>query len=233
MDHGLQATLHDNKGILALQGPSSQKVLGGLVPGVAVMRFLDFGRFVWKNHELLISRSGYTGEDGFESICEREIIEDLANALMADPDVDLAGLGARDTLRLEAGLCLYGQDLTEDISPIEADLLWAIGARRRVEGGYLGAEVLTEAVKKGPAKKRVGLRLEGQLPARAGAVIVSLDGEELGVVSSGGYSPTLESPIAMGYVRDQSDRRLKIRVRDKEILAQIVDLPFVPHRYKK
>lgn len=233
VDHGLTPVLQTNSAILALQGPASQKVLENLVPAVREMRFLDFGRYEWKGLTLLISRSGYTGEDGFEIICDAHYVDALATALTDHEDVALAGLGARDTLRLEAGLCLYGQDLTEEITPIEADLLWAIGPRRRIEGGYAGSDQITREMNQGPMRRRVGLRLEGQLPARAGAVIRSMEGDTLGQVTSGGYAPTLERPIAMGYVSDPTLKKVKIVVRDKQIEAEIVTLPFVPHRYKK
>ncbi len=182
----------------------------------------------------LVSRSGYTGEDGFEISVPAERAEALAGALLDEPEVVPAGLGARDSLRLEAGLCLYGNDIDELTSPIEAGLAWAIGKRRRETWDFPGGEAIRDQVRNPPPRRRVGIRPDGRAPARAGTMIVADDGTEAGFVTSGGFSPTLNAPIAMGYVRrDLTDAgtRLNLMVRGKPLSAQVVPMPFVPHRY--
>jgi aminomethyltransferase len=181
-----------------------------------------------------VSRSGYTGEDGFELSVKSSDAIALWQTLLADDRVAPIGLGARDSLRLEAGLCLYGHDIDETTSPIEASLVWSIQKRRRVEGGFPGAERIRRELADGPARKRVGIRPEGRAPAREGAEIISRDGANIGSVTSGGFGPTVNGPIAMGYVAaPYTDVGTEVRliVRDKPLPARIAELPFVPNRY--
>jgi len=187
-------------------------------------------------HPCLVSRSGYTGEDGFEISVPAEHAEALAQALVEQPEVAPAGLGARDSLRLEAGLCLYGNDIDELTTPVEAGLLWVIGKRRRAAWDFPGADVVRDQVQTGAARLRVGIRPEGRALARALTDIVADDGTAAGTVTSGGFSPTLNAPIAMGYVRRDlgaDGTRLHLMVRGKPLPAAVAPLPFVPHRYAR
>jgi len=192
---------HPERALLALQGPLAGAILARFVPATAAMRFMDVIEAEIFGQPVMIARSGYTGEDGFEISLPAILVERCAEALLADPDVALVGLGARDTLRLEAGLCLHGQDIGPDTNPIEAAIGWSIPKRRRVAGDFLGAATVQAVLAHGAARKLVGIRLEGRAPARAHTVIVAADGAVLGEITSGGYSPTLNAPIAMGYVR--------------------------------
>jgi aminomethyltransferase len=183
-----------------------------------------------------IARSGYTGEDGFEiSIAARNVVA-LAETLLADSDVKPIGLGARDSLRLEAGLCLYGHDIDEETSPVEADLVWSIGKKRRSEGGFMGAERIVREIAQGPKRRRVGIRPEGRAPAREGSGIINELGRAIGIVTSGGFGPTVNGPVAMGYVESAYagvGTRINLVVRDKPMPAQVAALPFTPHNYKR
>jgi aminomethyltransferase len=183
-----------------------------------------------------VSRSGYTGEDGFEISCQAEDAAKLWTKLLADPEVKPIGLGARDSLRLEAGLCLYGHDIDTTTSPIEAGLIWSIQKRRREEGGFPGAERIQREIKDGASRVRVGIRPEGRAPAREGSVITTPDGREVGIVTSGGFGPTVNGPVAMGYVsKDVSavGTDLHLIVRGKPLPAKVAAMPFAPHRYKR
>ena len=222
--------------LLALQGPEAVAVLEALIPGVAELSFMQAGLFRWNDRPLWISRSGYTGEDGFEiSVASRDV-EALANALVADERVKPIGLGARDSLRLEAGLPLYGHDLAGHITPVMADLLFAIGKRRRAEGGFPGAIRILGEIDNGPLQKRVGLLVDGKQPVREGALILDREGNEIGRITSGGHSPTLGRPIAMGYVATAQavpGTFLKLEQRGKLFQAQVTPMPFVPHQYHR
>jgi aminomethyltransferase len=181
-----------------------------------------------------VSRSGYTGEDGFEISLAANRSMELARLLLSDPAVQPIGLGARDSLRLEAGLCLYGHDIDETTSPVEAALTWSIQKRRRTEGGFPGAPRIQQELAGGPPRLRVGITPEGRAPAREGTEILSASGERIGVVTSGGFGPTRNGPIAMGYVtaaQARSGTPVQLVVRGKPLPAAISDLPFVPHRY--
>jgi aminomethyltransferase len=225
----------NEQALLALQGPAAAKALARHLPDVEAMKFMSFRAFedtpfgkVW------VSRSGYTGEDGFEISLAADKAEAFARALLADETVMPAGLGARDTLRLEAGLCLYGHDIDEQTSPVEAGLDWSIGKRRRVEGGFPGADRILGELRDGPARLRVGLKPEGRATPREGVEIFSTQGERIGVVTSGAFSPTLGHPIAMGYVATQdavSGTPVSFQIRGKPQPGQVTDMPFVPHRY--
>jgi aminomethyltransferase len=241
LPHGLTLTHLADHALLALQGPQAAKVLTGLgiapeladgVP-VGAMKFMSAGPFLWRGVRLGISRSGYTGEDGFEISVAAADAESLAETLLAEPEVKPIGLGARDSLRLEAGLPLYGHDLTPEIEPVEAGLAFAISKRRKMEGGFPGAERILKALLEGPARRRVGLRLDGRQPAREGATVYAGEAE-VGVVTSGGFGPSVEAPIAMGYVAaDQSadGTALEIEVRGRRLPATAVPMPFHQKNY--
>ncbi len=228
----IRPLLDDARALLALQGPLAATALTRLWPGADAMKFLDVApKAEIAGAPAIVSRSGYTGEDGFEISVAAEHAETVARALLAQPEVAPAGLGARDSLRLEAGLCLYGQDIDELTTPIEAGLGWVIGKRRRTAWDFLGGVAIRDQAENGAARIRVGLRLDGAAPARAGAPIVATDGTAAGTVTSGGPSPTLGVPIAMGYVRRDlaaDGTELAIMVRGRALPARVVPLPFVP-----
>jgi len=183
----------------------------------------------------LVSRSGYTGEDGFEISVPRGLAVTLAHQLLRHEEVVPAGLGARDSLRLEAGLCLYGNDIDETTSPVEAGLTWTIGKRRKLDWGFPGGEIVRGQLDNGPPRLRVGIRPDGRAPAREHTQILTQDGQDLvGEITSGGFGPTLNAPMAMGYVRcdlSEDGSKLALTVRGKPLPATVVPLPFVPHRY--
>ncbi|MDW8445343.1 MAG: glycine cleavage T C-terminal barrel domain-containing protein [Acetobacteraceae bacterium] len=184
----------------------------------------------------LVSRSGYTGEDGFEISVAAEDAIPLAEVLLADADVAPAGLGARDSLRLEAGLCLYGNDIDESTSPVEASLVWTIGKRRRLAWDFPGAERIRRELDDGPRRLRVGILPEGRQPARAGTEVLAADGTPIGMVTSGGFGPTIGGPVAMGYVAAAYARdgtALELNLRGRPVPARVHPLPFVPHRYRR
>ncbi len=231
----------DGEGLLALQGPSAAAVLADLgitsmiegYTAVTDLKFMQAGPFVWDGIELGISRTGYTGEDGFEISVPPDGIERFADALAGHAEVRPAGLGARDSLRLEAGLPLYGHDLTPETDPVSADLAFAISKARRAEGGFPGADRILSLLADGAPIRRVGLALEGRMAAREGAKVFKGD-ESVGIVTSGGFSPTLERPIAMAYVESRhagEGTSLTIEMRGKKLDATVVPMPFVPHRY--
>lgn len=223
----------DDHGLLALQGPKAVDALARLVPEAAGLVFMQFMRAAWNGHAIGISRSGYTGEDGFEISLPNEALTAFADALCAMDEVKPIGLGARDSLRLEAGLPLYGHDLNEEIDPVEGDLGFAISKRRREEGGFPGAARILGHLEGGAPRKRVGLLVDGKLPVREGAKL--FDGNiEIGVVTSGGFAPSVGAPIAMGYVpRDHAvpGTAIAAEVRGKRVHCTVAAMPFIPHRY--
>ena len=232
----IKLTPREDRALIALQGPETKTVLQRLAPGSGFEKapFMSVGTASIAGFDIEFSRSGYTGEDGFEISLPASDAEGFARALLAEPEVLPIGLGARDTLRLEAGLCLYGHELDETTDPIEADLAWSIQKRRRLEGGFPGAARVLAALAKGPKRKRVGLALEGKAPARDGAEIVNADGVKIGVVTSGGFGPSVGAPIAMGYVESPaaaSRAAVGLSVRGKILAARIAPLPFHPHAY--
>ncbi|MBN2759899.1 MAG: glycine cleavage system aminomethyltransferase GcvT [Rhodobacteraceae bacterium] len=238
----LDITELTDRALLALQGPGAEAALAALVPDVADMRFMDVATVDWQGHALWVSRSGYTGEDGFEISVPDTQAEAVARALLDQPNVAPIGLGARDSLRLEAGLCLYGHDIDETTNPVSAGLSWAIQKARRVggarEGGFPGAAFILQELAEGPLACRVGLRPEGRAPMREGTVLWDAPegGRNLGGVTSGGFSPSLGAPIAMGYVPTISAEpgtRLWGEVRGKRLPVTICDLPFRPSTYKR
>ncbi|MBI1218398.1 MAG: glycine cleavage system aminomethyltransferase GcvT [Rhodobacteraceae bacterium] len=231
-----------DRALIALQGPAAESVLERLAPGAAVMRFMDVAVLGWQRTELWVSRSGYTGEDGFEISVADDRAAALAEALLADPAVQPVGLGARDSLRLEAGLCLYGHDIDTGTSPLEGALDWAIQKSRRAggvrAGGFPGAARILAELAEGPHRQRVGLRPEGRAPMREGTALfaASEGGEAVGHVTSGGFGPSLEAPIAMGYLPSPLCARgttVYGEVRGKRLPATVTDLPFRPTTYKR
>jgi len=231
----------DEQALLALQGPKAADALARHAEGeypLTALTFMKFGRYTIAGHDVTIARAGYTGEDGFEISLPGEAAAEIAELLCGEPEVKPIGLGARDSLRLEAGLPLYGHDLSPETSPIEAGLVFGINKRRRspVEqggGGYPGAERINREIVEGTARKWVGLKVDGRMPAREGAEVYSGDAK-VGVVTSGGFSPTLGAPIAMAYVASEhagTGTALEILVRSKRLAATVVPTPFVPHRY--
>ena len=225
----------DDRALLALQGPKAVDALKRIVPGVDGLYFMEADTFLWGLEPLWISRSGYTGEDGFEISIPAEHVAAFADVLCAQPEVKPIGLGARDSLRLEAGLPLYGHDLDEEIDPVQGDLSFAISKRRREEGGFAGAERILSALKQGADKKRVGFTVEGRMPVREGAPIFAGD-THVGVMTSGGFAPTVNAPIAMGYVSAEHaahGTRLEAEVRGKRISVTTAPMPFVPQYYHR
>lgn len=233
---GVRLTPHPERALLALQGPQAAAVLGRLCAAAAALSFMGVASALVRGIPCLMSRSGYTGEDGFEISVPAERAVDLADVLTGQPEVVPAGLGARDSLRLEAGLCLYGNDIDEVTTPVEADLTWVIGKRRKVAWDFPGGAAIRDQLDHGAPRLRVGIRPDGRAPARAGTEIVGDDGSVAGTVTSGGFGPSVNAPIAMGYVRRDlaaDGTKLSLLVRGKTLPATVTPLPFVPHRYAR
>jgi aminomethyltransferase len=240
MEAGLPAgnTLEIIEGhaLLALQGPKAATVLGRLAPVVRLMDFMTSEPISIGDIHCIISRSGYSGEDGYEISLPAEDAERLALLLLNETEVRAAGLGARDSLRLEAGLCLYGNDIDETTTPIQAGLIWTISKRRRAEGGFPGAGVIQGEIENGAARKRVGIKPEGKAPARAHTEITDKNGVVIGEITSGGFGPSVNGPVAMGYVKTEFakvETAVDLMVRGKAQPAQVFKLPFSEHRYYK
>ena len=226
--------LMDEAALLAVQGPEAVAALARLVPGVEALTFMTAGGFAWQGHALWISRSGYTGEDGFEISLPDEAAAAFADALLAQPEVKPIGLGARDSLRLEAGLPLYGHDLDPETTPVMADLGFALSKRRREAGDFVGAERILAERAAGPVAKRVGLLVEGRQPVREGAAVVDDDDSEVGRVTSGGFAPSVGQPIAMAYVpaaMAAAGTSVRLVQRGRIHTGIVTAMPFVPHRY--
>ena len=226
----------EDRALLALQGPQAAAVLGNLVPDCAALGFMQAGWFAIDGVDCRISRSGYTGEDGFEISTPADFAEPLARRLLAFEQVMPAGLGARDSLRLEAGLCLYGNDIDETTTPVEAALTWSIGKRRRSEGGFPGAAIIQKQLADGVERKRVGLRPQGRAPVRDGSLLTDEAGNEVGTVTSGGFGPSVGAPVAMGYVASalaKPNQELTAAVRGKGHPITVAKLPFVPAGYHR
>ena len=229
-------TPRPDRALLALQGPKAEAVLDRHAPEAAELTFMQIKRIAVAGAPAIVGRTGYTGEDGYEISLEAKDAERVARALLAEPEVLPIGLGARDSLRLEAGLCLYGHDIDETVNPVEANLVWSIGKRRKIERDFPGADAIMNAVFHGVAKKRVGLRPDGRAPAREGTDIADKTGRVIGRVTSGGFGPTLNAPVAMGYVETDFAKDgtvLDLIVRGKPIPARVVPMPFVPNGYKR
>jgi aminomethyltransferase len=226
----------DERALLALQGPAAAAVFERFFPGIARRPFMTAAEVTLDGRPCLVTRSGYTGEDGFEISLPGDHARALAERLLAEPEVMPAGLGARDSLRLEAGLCLYGHDIDAQTNPVEADLAWTIARRRRAEGGFLGAAAILRQLAEGPARKRVGIRPDGPAPAREGTAILDAAGRPIGRVTSGGFGPTVGGPIAMGYVETTHaaiGSPLALDIRGTARPGHVIPLPFVPHRYHR
>ncbi|MFC5431657.1 glycine cleavage system aminomethyltransferase GcvT [Paraburkholderia denitrificans] len=228
----------DDRALLALQGPAAAAVMARLVPETDRMLFMTTMTVTLAGAQCYISRSGYTGEDGFEISVPANKAEALARELLGHPEVAPIGLGARDSLRLEAGLCLYGHDLDVNTSPVESSLSWALSKSRRADGarpgGYPGADVILGHIANGVGRKRVGLRPNARVPVREGTELVDASGHSVGIVTSGGFGPTLEAPVAMGYVKTalaKPGTQLSAMVRGKAIPVEVASTPFVPQRY--
>jgi aminomethyltransferase len=233
---GVKLDVEDSLALVALQGPQAAEVLAGIVPDVLGMGFMTYLGAKPDGVSLHISRSGYTGEDGFEISIPGKDVEAFCRRLLDDPRVMPIGLGARDTLRLEAGLCLYGHDIDETTSPVEADLLFSIGKRRREQGGFPGSARIQREIAEGVSRRRVGLKLEGRAPAREGCEIRKADGTPVGKVTSGSFAPSAGGPVAMGYVETVSaslGTPLQIIIRGAPHPATVAQMPFVPHRYHR
>jgi aminomethyltransferase len=226
----------DDRALIALQGPKAVSVIAHHAPGAAELGFMRAAATEFDGIDCYISRSGYTGEDGFEISVPSSKAVAVWRALAAEPEVAPVGLGARDSLRLEAGLCLYGHDIDETTSPVEAALNFALSKRRLEQGGFPGHARIAKELASGPSRLRVGLRVLGKAPAREGTPIEDPETSRIGVVTSGGFGPTVGAPIAMGYVaRSQSNAGTPVNliVRDKPQPATVAEMPFVPHRYAR
>ena len=224
------------RALLALQGPAAARILGELCPPAPRLAFMQAASVRVGTVDCHVSRSGYTGEDGFEISVAAEHAEALWRLLLKDEAVQPIGLGARDSLRLEAGLCLYGHDLDETTTPVEAALAWSLQKRRRSEGGFPGANRIQAELASGPRRKRVGIRPDGRAPARDGTQILTPLGDHLGVITSGGFGPSVGAPIAMGYVaadRAEVGTPVNLMVRGKALTGTVAPLPFFPHRYAR
>ncbi len=224
----------EDQALLALQGPKAIDAMARLVPGVTGLFFMTAGAFDWNGVPLWISRSGYTGEDGFEISVAAEHVEALADALTAQDEVKPIGLGARDSLRLEAGLPLYGHDLDPETTPVQADLGFALSKRRREAGDFMGATRILAEREAGAPIKRVGLLIEGRQPVREGATVIDATGGEIGRVTSGGFAPSVGAAIAMAYVPTAlavPGTTIQLSQRGKVHHATVTAMPFIPHRY--
>jgi len=225
-----------DRALMALQGPKAGAVMAKIAPESSSMSFMSGRPLNVGGMHCFVTRSGYTGEDGFEISVPGGEADNLARKLLGDPNVKPIGLGARDSLRLEAGLCLYGNDISETTNPVEASLLWAIQKRRREQGGFPGAGIVQRQIAEGPPRKRVGILPEGKAPARAHTEIANEHGEVVGEITSGGFGPTVGGPVAMGYVRADLAKvgtSLQLMVRGKALPAKVAAMPFAPHRYHR
>ncbi len=225
-----------DRALLALQGPMAGKVLDRLSPGIDKLTFMKVIRTTVAGAPAIVSRSGYTGEDGFEISLEAKEVERVARAMLAEPEVLPIGLGARDSLRLEAGLCLYGHDIDETLEPVEANLVWSIGKRRKTDKDFPAGEKIMARVFHGTAKKRVGILPVGKAPAREGTEIADKTGRIIGKITSGSFGPSLNAPVAMGYIETAfaaDGTEVDLMVRGKPNPARVAPMPFVPNRYKR
>ncbi|MBN9531982.1 MAG: glycine cleavage system aminomethyltransferase GcvT, partial [Alphaproteobacteria bacterium] len=225
-----------DRALFALQGPAAEAVLARHAPDAAALRFMHIRRMDVAGAPAIISRSGYTGEDGFEISLNAADADRVARLLLREAEVMPIGLGARDSLRLEAGLCLYGHDIDESTGPIEANLAFAIGKRRKIEKNFPAAEHIVDALFNGVPRKRIGIRPDGRAPAREGTEIADKNGRVIGRVTSGGFAPSLNVPVAMGYVESAfagDGTEIDLLVRGKPVPAHVAPMPFVPHRYKR
>lgn len=233
---GISFAMLEDRALLALQGPAAAAVMADHCPEATALGFMTGTEASFDGIVCHVSRSGYTGEDGFEISVAADRARTVAEALVADPRVTPAGLGARDSLRLEAGLCLYGHDIDETTSPVEADLAFIFGKRRLEAGDFPGAARILAELRDGPSRRRVGIRPDGRAPAREGTGIVDGEGRPAGIVTSGGFGPSLDAPVAMGYVVAPlagPGTALSLLIRGKPHPARVAPMPFVPHRYHR
>ncbi|MBO6890647.1 MAG: glycine cleavage system aminomethyltransferase GcvT [Roseibium sp.] len=224
----------EERALIAVQGPQAVEVVAAHAPKVTDLAFMSASSMEFDGIDCHVGRAGYTGEDGVEMSVPAGVAEPIARALLADDRVAPIGLGARDSLRLEAGLCLYGHDIDETTSPVEGAITFCMQKRRRMEGGFPGADRIRSELDEKPGRLRVGLLLEGRAPAREGAEIALPGGPVVGMVTSGGFAPTVGAPIAMGYVPTEhadSGTQLELIVRNRRLPARVVEMPFVPNRY--
>lgn len=234
LPEGVRLDIVEDRALIALQGPEAVDVVARHAPAASELGFMSGDFMEFDGIGCHISRAGYTGEDGVEMSVPAGAAEAIAKALLADERVKPIGLGARDSLRLEAGLCLYGHDLDETTSPVEGAITFALQKRRREEGGFPGAERIQSELRDGSGRLRIGLKLDGKAPAREGAEIHLPDGPIIGVVTSGGFAPSLGSPIAMGYVavnHSAVGTKVNLVVRGRQLPAEVVEMPFVSNRY--
>ena len=226
--------LHDDLSLIAIQGPKAVEILNQLIPGVSELVFMNGSKFKFNGQDVFITRSGYTGEDGFEVSINNSLVEQFCKILLDDNNVKLIGLGARDSLRLEAGLCLYGHDLNTKTTPVEAALTWALSKKNKEEGNFLGSKIINEQIKNGASKKRVGIKPDKTI-AREGSKIFKGD-KEIGIVTSGGFGPSVNGPVAMGYVLKEFSKdgeELELEVRGKRHSAKVFKMPFYKKSYVK
>ena len=227
--------LRQDLSLIALQGPKFEEILETIIKDVKKLKFMNGENFTFNNQLIYVTRSGYTGEDGFEISIPNKIVENLTQ-LLSSKGAKPIGLGARDTLRLEAGLCLYGNELNQDINPVQANLKWAISKKRRQEGGFNGWEKIKKELENGVSKIRVGIKPSGKIIAREGTKIFSQSGDEIGFVTSGTFGPSVKSPVAMGYIKSkfsEINSKILLEVRGKKHEAVITKLPFYKKSYVK
>ena len=228
-------TLSEELSLIAIQGPKAVKILDKIIKGVSNLKFMNGGSFNYLNENIYITRSGYTGEDGFEISIKNESAEPFVEKLINE-GANLIGLGARDTLRLEAGLCLYGHDMDINKSPVEANLKWAISKNRILKGGFIGFEKIKSQIEKGVSKIRVGIKPEGRIIAREKTLIFNEEDKNIGEITSGTFGPSVQAPVAMGYVENsfsQTNTKIFLEVRGKKYPASISNLPFYKKSYAK
>ncbi len=226
----------NDSALVALQGPRAEDVLATLAPECRDLVFMQGAEMTLDGAAAYVTRSGYTGEDGYEISVASDAVVGLVQTLLAHGDVAPVGLGARDSLRLEAGLCLYGHDIDDNTTPIEAGLTWAVGKSRRETADFPGGDAIMQQLDEGPSRKRVGIRPDGRAPVREGAMIRDENDAGVGIVTSGGFGPTVGGPVAMGYVNTAcatSGTALQIELRGRTISATVADMPFVPANYKR
>ncbi len=234
LNRSYKIELIDDRALIAIQGPKSSNILKEFFNEIDNMPFMTGDWFTYDNEHFFVSRCGYTGEDGYEVSIKDRYAEEFINKLLQFEDVKLAGLGARNSLRMEAGLCLYGNDISILTSPVEAGLTWSIPKERIENGGFIGHENIKKDLIDGVEKKLVGIKPLGKLPAREGTQILNKNGKIIGEITSGGYSPSLQAPIAMGYIDAeilQKKCEILLNVRGNSLPAEIVSLPFVEHKY--
>ena len=234
LNRGYKIELIDDRALIAIQGPKSSNILKEFFNKIDDMPFMTGDWFTYDNEQFFVSRCGYTGEDGYEVSIKDRYAEEFISKLLKFEDVKLAGLGARNSLRMEAGLCLYGNDISTLTSPVEAGLTWSIPKERIANGGFIGHENIKKDLIDGVEKKLVGIKPLGKLPAREGTQILNKNGKIIGEITSGGYSPSLQAPIAMGYINAeilQKNYEIILNVRGNSLPAEIVSLPFVEHKY--